>query len=1313
MAALAGGWNEEPNPLKQSIFHRLSSVLWGAIVIAVVLLAIYVSVGRMLSSLTGAYQQEILRELNYRVPFHVDADQVSAEWHSFTPVLVLEGLQLTLPGEAEDAIELSEGRIALDVAASLLTRAPQLTQLRLRGLNLAGELDADGRLHISGFEGGDTRLDEWLADFLANVERVEVGEAHLDLVLADGERRDVDLDLALSREGSRRRLEGTLSGSRGLEIMALAEGVGNPFEPGSFTGELYLDIAADQVGAVTDLLGDTLGQVQIEGHLDMELWSSWDRGEPGAVLRLAMNDVLLQAADSGRQLPLDRLALEAQLQSRQGGWLLTLAGLELARDEVLLALPRLQLDLRGETVELRVQDVALEPLGQLLAGTGALPPSGDELIGLLHPRGTLSRLQVNVSDISAPMAGWQLAANFTSVAVDAWHGAPALSGASGYTQLAPGGGSVVLDSKQFSMHFPTVYEQPLAYDDFHGTINLAWDEQGVTLSSGLVQAHGDEGPVRVLFGLAIPRVASEVGLEMDLLVGLQDTPAYQREKYIPYILSEQLRPWLAASIEDGLIEQGGFLWRGSLTHDSPGRHTVQLFFNVRDAALDYHPEWPPLDSLNATVLINDTDVSVWADTARLFDTRVSELSVEVWMDDAAQLWLAVDGDLAGPAADGLAVINSSPLRQSVGDVFAEWRLTGEMETDLALLLNLTDSSIGPDVDLSAHLHAVDLDIRPGNLPLRGISGIIDYDTAVGFSSRDLVGQLWEQPMEVAVTQLPAQSGSAVVGSPVSVAVAGTVDMRDIHQWLGLDMLAFASGQAGVTLELLAAAGVPPTVTIDSTLAGVSLDLPTLWGKPAGTEQPLHLTLAPGEDQLLLALDLAGGLTAELELVDGKLRSGVLALGSEAAQRQTGRLQIGGHLAAADASQWQQFLATYFAGDNSMSAPGEEQEGQLQIAIDSLQVDELLVGGHNLGAVSLSATDDGGHWRVKANSDWLRGELLYFPAGQSQLHIGYLDLAGLDRLEPAVGDEADVIEVPPLQVTIDELRKSDMLLGNLAFALQSEGPDLTASEISGRIAGLQLRPDNPGELHWHQGPDSLTTLMASLYFEDLGQTLEQLGYQKAIVTENGSFELALAWPGGPQDFALQVAQGSLLVDIGEGHFPEVSVAAAGTLRVVSILNLAEIVQRLSLSQMFESGIPFNKVDGEVRLHAGTIEVASMDVEGSASSFQFSGVSTVASRALDGELVVTLPVANNLPWVAALTAGLPVAAGVFLLSKVFENQFNRLTSLVYTVSGTWDDPEVTFDRVFDDTAAPGAGAAPAAATPAPPVPRVPATGQPGSP
>ena len=155
-----------------------------------------------------------------------------------------------------------------------------------------------------------------------------------------------------------------------------------------------------------------------------------------------------------------------------------------------------------------------------------------------------------------------------------------------------------------------------------------------------------------------------------------------------------------------------------------------------------------------------------------------------------------------------------------------------------------------------------------------------------------------------------------------------------------------------------------------------------------------------------------------------------------------------------------------------------------------------------------------------------------------------------------------------------------------------------------------------------------------------------------------------------------------MEIDKGSFLEVSSGASGALRVVSILNLADIVRRLSLSQMFESGIPFDSVKGEIYLHGGTIEVARMDVTGG-SSFQFSGVSDVKSQSLDGELVATLPVANNLPWVAALTAGLPIAAGVFVVSKVFKKQMNRLSSAVYSIGGFWDDPEVKFDHIFDDT------------------------------
>jgi uncharacterized protein YhdP len=89
---------------------------------------------------------------------------------------------------------------------------------------------------------------------------------------------------------------------------------------------------------------------------------------------------------------------------------------------------------------------------------------------------------------------------------------------------------------------------------------------------------------------------------------------------------------------------------------------------------------------------------------------------------------------------------------------------------------------------------------------------------------------------------------------------------------------------------------------------------------------------------------------------------------------------------------------------------------------------------------------------------------------------------------------------------------------------------------------------------------------------------------------------------------------------------------------------------------------------------------MDVKGP-SSFQFNGIGDANQRSLDGELVATLPVADNLPWVAALTAGLPVAAGVFVVSKLLQKQVNQLSSAVYSISGSWDDPQVEFAHIFD--------------------------------
>jgi len=170
------------------------------------------------------------------------------------------------------------------------------------------------------------------------------------------------------------------------------------------------------------------------------------------------------------------------------------------------------------------------------------------------------------------------------------------------------------------------------------------------------------------------------------------------------------------------------------------------------------------------------------------------------------------------------------------------------------------------------------------------------------------------------------------------------------------------------------------------------------------------------------------------------------------------------------------------------------------------------------------------------------------------------------------------------------------------------------------------------------------------------------------------------PWSPAAPAFDKLQGTLQVQARDGRLLQSTGGASGALKVVTLLNLAELLQGLSLSSMFESGIPFERASGDLVFNRGQLRIPSLTLDGSASAFRFSGTTNL--EAVDGELVVTLPVANNLPWVAALAAGLPVAAGVFVVSKVFEKQVERMSSGVYSVSGPVDSPQVRLKRIFDN-------------------------------
>lgn len=1252
-------------------------MLWAAIVTLVVVLAIYVSFGRMLMSNVEQFERDILGEMNTRLPFALDAEKVSGEWHFFSPEIIFSELELSIPGSTAPPYRLSQGRITLDVLASLRTRSLQVSKLLLNGMSLRGQVSSEGKFTIAGIAGGGADISEWLEAFLLNIESVDLTNNTLALDLPNDQQRELQLNLGLRRDGSRRVLEAKMvSSTTGTVISAVAEGVGNPMVKQTFDGELYLNVAMSDIDSFTQLI-DRPGLVDIRGGLHAEIWLGWEKGEPSVALSLAGQDLEFIALDQSWHLPVDEFSMAASLVERKEQRTMFVSGFEFRKDNVQLSLPALQLDTWGDSIRLRTRNVPLAPLNALLVDLSLTPEAIADVFEVLDSRGELSLLQLNVADVQNPLDDWELSANFNDLEIESWRGAPGIRSGAGYVELTQRGGELILDTQSFSMSFPTVYAEPLRYDDVSGTINIDWDADDFTLSSGVLALRGEEGLAHVLFGLNVPLVKNDIGLEMDLLVGLQDFDPQHRDKYLPYILSDSLLKWLKPSIGSGSIDEGAFLWRGNLKSSTPELKTIQLFFNISDVNLNYHPQWPAVSGVDGVVLIDDTNVSVWGESANLYNSKIEQLSAEAWQNESSDMILAIDGSLKGPADDGLRVVNNSPITDLVGPVFESWQASGLLHTDLQLQINLGAAGQAPAIKVDTNWEGVDLQITPGNLPLSEISGQFSYNSDTGFSSNDLSGELWGRKLTAKVSQGEANA--------IGIDIATRIDMADIRRWLDLDVLALAQGEtdAEINIEVVPAQGA--TLSVASKLRGVTLDLPDPWAKLPEAEVPLHIDFPLGAAKPVLGLKLGANLQFDLQMEEGRFTGGALGFYQAPEKIEQNVLRITGQSPIVDADQWLAFVNKYIQGELLQNI---EANGGLSLNVESLGADTLLLLGQDIPNAVFSLQKGPTTWKLFFETDWISGTVNLAEDGELAVVVQSLDLDKLDQLNVSGTADSEPLELPNMTVSIESLKRGGQDVGELDFVLHNEGRTLIARDITGNIAGLQIDPEKPAQLRWKQSDvSSETSLQAGFQFGDLAKTLKKFGYEQILETDSGKFELDLSWSGGPHEFSLLQTQGSMAIALQEGRFLSAPGGASGTLRVLNILNLAEIIGRLSLTHMFESGIPFHSVDGEVFLDDGSINVASLDVEGKTSGFAFSGLADAASETLDGELAVTLPVASNLPWIVALTAGLPVAAGVFVVSKVFEKQVNRFSSGVYQVSGRWDDPKLDFIRIFDDTASVG--------------------------
>ena len=1263
--------------LKNRILILLNNLLWAGILTFTVGLALYTSIGRVVMGNVDRYQTELLREINARLDFVVEADAVRGHWESLTPYLELQNVRLGGANSVTPALQVERLNLGFDVLDTILTGTPQLYLLQAQQVELEVELDAEGQLKMAGVALGEGFLLEPVLHFVFNTERLLVDELVLSLRHQEQQYRGHG-SMQLLRDQEFRRLNLSLfdpGAAPWLEL--IGEASGDPANLDRLDARLHLQLRLDAAEGHADfanLAGLRLNRGQFNG----EFWLSMTAGRLHGVTDFSTRDIVLaRLVDAGDPIELERISGRLSATEVERGWEFAASQLQAGSGAEEFALEGANASFRDDSWQFHFPALDIAPLVDYLQAQKLLPPGGNALLASLSPSGQVTRLQASIADLGQEKASWQVQANFASLAINSWKGVPSMDSAEGYFSLRPGAGLIQIDARDFTLGFPALYGHPLNYQNFAVELAFMLERDQFALWSGRLTGRGEEGEVQGLMALSVPRNVAVVKPELDLLLAIENTAVQYRQKYLPRTLPTGLLQWLERSIGSGHLERVGFAFRGSLRKVDRALRSQQFFIDVVRAELDYHPDWPALSDVAASLYVDNTSVDAEIQRARCLDSVVESAAVSLRPGGGspAELLLAVDARLEGPAQDGLEAVNQSPLRGLVGDALADWQMRGELSTALELAMDLRAPGPSTRVSLQSEFVDVALDLAPWGVVVQQLQGTLRYHTGSGFSSRNLRASLWGQPLRVEVVQGAGTNGV----EDLVVRVNGPVESDALRRWLDLDVLRLASGGTQAELQVVVPAEGQPRIEISSDLHGVALDLPQGFAKAADERNQLRVEISLDGTAPELMLSLDQRIWLQLLFADGGLAAAGLGFAQPQLADSRQRLVIGGELERLEWDPWMDFVGRYvLAGQTGFGV-------ELLLLVRDLKLGELEIGGHTLNDLQFSARQLDAAWHLDFNTGWVRGSA-GFPADLSRvsLTLDELDLDGVpEYLFDLVTSETSYV-LPELQVTVEDMQRRGQALGNLDFDLRQTGDNYHLSNISGNLRGLSLGGDGDFALDWlREGDGDSTRVHGTVQFQNFGDVLSQYSYQQVLETSGGGFDIDMRWPGAPMDFRMAASTGRIGVAMEQGRFLNSSAAAEGTLRVVGLLNLTEFVRRLSFDTgtLFQSGISFDSISGELLLREGSIEVPQMDVLGRSSRFQFVGLVDLDQVRVDGELLATLPIASNLPWVAAAIGGLPAAAGVYVVSKLFTQQVDRFSSIVYDISGPWEDPEVRFERIFD--------------------------------
>ena len=1294
------------------LFGSLARWLWYLAAAAVVLCAVLVSLGQYYFPYLDQYRTELVARAAERLPFGIEVAGLHAEWTGLAPTFRVQGLRLYAREEpAITILSSSRSDLRIDIVRSLLARAPRIRSITADDVQLGFREDAEGHWHLAGIGVSRTPANrDAILDFFLAIEEIGLERARIVLSPANGGQIETqNATVRMQNYRRLRRLDARLrDDSGGGRLDLIVETHGDPRQSGEFDASAWVRLQDARLARLQPLAGAALRLPRTA--LSGEVWASLDADGAWSV-RGDVRTPLIELAPlaSGRSLePVRGLDTRFALRHAEGSTTLSIDHLAASWYAQDLDIRRLMFERRnvpgGTDDALAAEYLEVGALAGIATGSELVTGQWADALSDLSPYGGLANAHVDIRRRDGQPLQFGLRGRLEDLSVSPWRSAPGVRNARGYVELDRSGGFVDLDTQAVTLEFPRLYEEDLDFSALRGRVRWTRNEEGLVVDSEHVALSQEQSSFNARFGLQLNRDPA-VEDEFNLAASVRNADVSLHEKLVPYGVNKGLRNWLANAVKAGRVDAGSFAYRGAFGRPDGSRSSsVQLALEVSEAAVDYHPDWPPASGLRARVAVDGSRARVQADQGEVLGARLHEALVDVDMAASARR-LRVGGRVEADLGQVLALVNGSPLAAITKGALREWRGSGPTSVDLDLDLPLGQRMTAANARIGVHalLSGGTLQLGGLGLELAQLAGPLDYSLDAGLRSAGLSGTLWERPVTGKIGPLENAPGKMLIEAE------GVAGAPEVERWLGVSTGGMLAGEAPFSLRLEQGdAGF--TTRVRSHLAGISSALPEPLAKEAAAVLPFSLDWEPGSGGARIGATLEGVGSLALLRAPGAPPAGEILLGKGAPPALGAQgLSLRGEVEHADAGAWVVAVSRLVSLNPGMGGEGGG------FRLDGLRAVSARLLRPDLSGLELRSRREENAFVIGFGSDLLAGEFR-IPADRAEpygLRFDRLELSPFLPPKPAADDAATAegeapeapvdpgpdpwnvlaeARVPPIDVSIASLRNGPRDMGSWAFRIASETDALAISAATATLPGLRVSGagEAPGasvRLRWIAGVPR-TELSAGLRFDNPGEFFRNWGYDPVLEGNNGRADVSLSWPGNPLALRMADARGLLDFAFADGRL----LRGGGNnplMRAFGVLRFDELLRRLKLDfkDLYQSGLAFDSFEAVIDVADGIARTSEpMQLRGPTARMRLSGQSDLKRNLIDADLVVSLPLGSNLPWMAALAGGLPAVAGAYLASRIFEDQLGKFSSAVYTVTGPFEEPELKLVKVFDAEPAP---------------------------